>query len=107
MSFEAYRWLLLWLLPANEYIPIKIGRYYYIIEKYFRMSFNTYTVFRNTTTNEYIWYVLHNNKFDKKEFLSSKRYYVYTDLLLDVSQQFYQKWKPFYQSLKYPSNIIL
>ena len=98
MSFEAYRWLLLWLQPVNEYIPIEIDNYTYFIEKQFRIAFNIYTIFRNTTTNEYIWYVIQNNYFNKYEFLRSKKYITYNSLLIDIANQFFHKWKDTYQN---------
>lgn len=100
MSFEAYRWLLLWLQPVNNFIPIKIGYYTYVIDKQFRIAFNVYSIFRNTSTSEYIWYVFKNNTFDNKEFLRSTTYRNYNDLLINVANQFYHQWKPYYQQKK-------
>jgi hypothetical protein len=92
MSFEAYRWLLLWLQPSIDYVPFTLYEHTYVIEKKFRIAFNVYTIIRDTTTNEYIWYIIENNKFHFEKFMNSKRYTNYNDLLMEVSQDFYHKW---------------
>ncbi len=92
MSFEAYRWLLLWLQPSIDYIPFTLYGHIYMIEKRCRIAFNVYIIARDTTTNEYIWYIIENNQFYFEKFINSKRYSNYNDLLMEVSQQFYHKW---------------
>ena len=92
MSFEAYRWLILWLQPSYDLTPFRLSKHNYIIEKRFRIAFNVYTIIRDTTTNEYIWYMIENNHFDSKKMINSKRYTNYNELLIEVSQQFYHKW---------------
>jgi len=92
MSFETYRWLLLWLQPPIEYIPFVLYEHTYVIEKKFRIAFNVYTIIRDTTSNEYIWYIIENEQFYFDKFMNLKRYTNYNDLLMEVSQQFYHKW---------------
>jgi len=92
MSFEAYRWLLLWLQPSIEHIPFILYEHTYVIEKRFRIAFNVYTIIRDTTTNEYIWYIFENNQFYFEKFINSKRYSNYNNLLMEVSQEIYYKW---------------
>ncbi len=85
-------YLVSWLQPSQDTTPIKIKGEFFIQEKGFRRAFYSHGVFRNTSTNEYIWYVCQDNDFSWNGF-GEKIYSSFESMLEDTIDNYYIQWK--------------
>lgn len=79
-----------WLKPIEGMTPLVIKNETFVQELGFRRAFHTHCVFRNISTNEYVWWVF--ELFDI-ELFPTTRYPTYESLLENLINYYYIAWK--------------
>jgi hypothetical protein len=89
-KLELRKYLTSWLQKCPETTPLlEINGQNYVSEYGFRRSFYTHCVLKNTTTQEYVWWV--SEYMDLKTFPTT-RFLNYDNLLESVIDDYYKSW---------------
>ncbi len=85
-------WLTSWLVPPVPYPEtIEYNGEKFIQELAFKRAFYIHSVFKNLSTNEYVWWV-YSEDTDVNNFPST-RFSTYEAMLEDVINNYYISWK--------------
>ena len=79
-----------WLAKVDDASPLEIGDEVFIQELGFRRAFHSHCVFRNISTDEYVWWVF--EEFDLTKFPKT-RFATYESLLENVIDEYVVAWK--------------
>ena len=89
-KLELREWLTSWLQKCPETTPLlEVNGQTYVQEYGFRRSFHVHCVFKNITTQEYVWWV--SEMLDICTFPTT-RYLNYDQLLESVIDDYYKSW---------------
>jgi hypothetical protein len=81
-----------WLQNTNDNKTYTLKGVTYIIEKSFRRAFNIHSVFKNTDTNRYHWYVFEDTADTFSDF-PQESYDTYESLIENVIEYYYKLWR--------------
>ncbi len=89
---DLHDWLTSWLEKVDA-APVEHEGQTYVQEYGFRRGFCMHCVFRNLTTNEYVWWVFPDEQVGKMESFPNARYPSFDDMLKHVIDDYYARWK--------------